>query len=172
MGVIPTQQLSAAQWFLHKEVPRRKKRNEKRGKCTRANRRQETYSQRETEREWDGKREQSETPTRTREEHHIDFNMRLLFTRDRQNEGKLSGSRIKRLVVLSATPLRMLNVLHFSMIKYKHFFNGFTCLAAGSEFSGNPYSHPQYTAYNEAWRFSNPALLSEYQCTWGNLDIY
>lgn len=33
---------------------------------------------------------------------------------------------------------------------------------AGSEFSGNPYSHPQYTAYNEAWRFSNPALLSEY----------
>ncbi|CAO2585646.1 Paired box protein Pax-2 [Lemmus lemmus] len=34
-----------------------------------------------------------------------------------------------------------------------------------SEFSGNPYSHPQYTAYNEAWRFSNPALLSEY-ATW------
>lgn len=33
--------------------------------------------------------------------------------------------------------------------------------SAGSEFSGNPYSHPQYTAYNEAWRFSNPALLSE-----------
>lgn len=32
---------------------------------------------------------------------------------------------------------------------------------AGSEFSGNPYSHPQYTTYNEAWRFSNPALLSE-----------
>lgn len=92
--------------------------------------------------------------------------MRLLFTRDQQNEGKFSGSRIKRLLVLSVTPLRFLNVLHFSMIKYKHFFNGFTCLAAGSEFSGNPYSHPQYTAYNEAWRFSNPALLSEYQCTW------
>lgn len=33
---------------------------------------------------------------------------------------------------------------------------------AGSEFSGNPYSHPQYTTYNEAWRFSNPALLSEW----------
>lgn len=33
---------------------------------------------------------------------------------------------------------------------------------SGSEFSGNPYSHPQYTTYNEAWRFSNPALLSEY----------
>ncbi|MEE6488391.1 hypothetical protein FKM82_015217 [Ascaphus truei] len=30
---------------------------------------------------------------------------------------------------------------------------------SGSEFSGNPYSHPQYTPYNEAWRFSNPALL-------------
>ncbi|XP_073441867.1 paired box protein Pax-2 isoform X1 [Dendrobates tinctorius] len=30
---------------------------------------------------------------------------------------------------------------------------------SGSEFSGNPYSHHQYTTYNEAWRFSNPALL-------------
>ncbi|KAE8591077.1 hypothetical protein XENTR_v10018305 [Xenopus tropicalis] len=35
-------------------------------------------------------------------------------------------------------------------------------MVPGSEFSGNPYSHPQYTTYNEAWRFSNPALLSEY----------
>ncbi|MEQ2251316.1 Paired box protein Pax-2a [Ilyodon furcidens] len=34
-------------------------------------------------------------------------------------------------------------------------------MVPGSEFSGNPYSHPQYTTYNEAWRFSNPALLSE-----------
>nr|XP_034993754.1 paired box protein Pax-2 isoform X2 [Zootoca vivipara] len=34
------------------------------------------------------------------------------------------------------------------------------CSFLGSEFSGNPYSHPQYTTYNEAWRFSNPALLS------------
>ncbi|XP_050832433.1 paired box protein Pax-2 isoform X3 [Serinus canaria] len=33
-------------------------------------------------------------------------------------------------------------------------------VVTGSEFSGNPYSHPQYTTYNEAWRFSNPALLS------------
>ncbi|NXN92430.1 PAX2A protein, partial [Rhinopomastus cyanomelas] len=33
-------------------------------------------------------------------------------------------------------------------------------MVPGSEFSGNPYSHPQYTTYNEAWRFSNPALLS------------
>ncbi|KAK1166451.1 hypothetical protein AOXY_G13091 [Acipenser oxyrinchus oxyrinchus] len=32
-------------------------------------------------------------------------------------------------------------------------------MVPGSEFSGNPYSHPQYTPYNEAWRFSNPALL-------------
>ncbi|XP_030196607.1 paired box protein Pax-2b isoform X2 [Gadus morhua] len=32
-------------------------------------------------------------------------------------------------------------------------------MVPGSEFSGNPYSHPQYTSYNEAWRFSNPALL-------------
>uniref|UniRef100_A0A672L9L8 Paired-box protein 2 C-terminal domain-containing protein n=1 Tax=Sinocyclocheilus grahami TaxID=75366 RepID=A0A672L9L8_SINGR len=34
-------------------------------------------------------------------------------------------------------------------------------MVPGSEFSGNPYSHPQYTTYNEAWRFSNPAILSE-----------
>ncbi|XP_077115290.1 paired box protein Pax-2 isoform X7 [Ranitomeya variabilis] len=33
-------------------------------------------------------------------------------------------------------------------------------MVPGSEFSGNPYSHHQYTTYNEAWRFSNPALLS------------
>ncbi|XP_034716635.1 paired box protein Pax-2b isoform X1 [Etheostoma cragini] len=32
-------------------------------------------------------------------------------------------------------------------------------MVPGSEFSGNPYSHPQYTTYNDAWRFSNPALL-------------
>ncbi|XP_036815843.1 paired box protein Pax-2a isoform X3 [Oncorhynchus mykiss] len=32
-------------------------------------------------------------------------------------------------------------------------------MVPGSEFTGNPYSHPQYTTYNEAWRFSNPALL-------------
>ncbi|XP_077115293.1 paired box protein Pax-2 isoform X10 [Ranitomeya variabilis] len=32
-------------------------------------------------------------------------------------------------------------------------------MVPGSEFSGNPYSHHQYTTYNEAWRFSNPALL-------------
>ncbi|XP_058882390.1 paired box protein Pax-2a-like isoform X6 [Acipenser ruthenus] len=35
-------------------------------------------------------------------------------------------------------------------------------MVPGSEFSGNPYSHPQYTPYNEAWRFSNPALLMQH----------
>ncbi|XP_069741876.1 paired box protein Pax-2-like isoform X3 [Narcine bancroftii] len=33
-------------------------------------------------------------------------------------------------------------------------------MVPGSEFSGNPYTHPQYTTYNEAWRFTNPGLLS------------
>ncbi|XP_055517900.1 paired box protein Pax-2-like isoform X9 [Leucoraja erinacea] len=32
-------------------------------------------------------------------------------------------------------------------------------MVPGSEFSGNPYTHPQYTTYNEAWRFTNPGLL-------------
>ncbi|XP_075874563.1 paired box protein Pax-2a isoform X3 [Nelusetta ayraudi] len=32
-------------------------------------------------------------------------------------------------------------------------------MVPGGDFSGSPYSHPQYTTYNEAWRFSNPALL-------------
>ncbi|OBS83498.1 hypothetical protein A6R68_22526 [Neotoma lepida] len=29
----------------------------------------------------------------------------------------------------------------------------------GSEFSGSPYSHPQYSSYNDSWRFPNPGLL-------------
>lgn len=33
---------------------------------------------------------------------------------------------------------------------------------AGSEFSGSPYSHPQYPSYNDSWRFPNPGLLGEY----------
>ncbi|KAI4812417.1 hypothetical protein KUCAC02_023809 [Chaenocephalus aceratus] len=33
-------------------------------------------------------------------------------------------------------------------------------MVPGGDFSGNPYSHPQYTTYNDGWRFSNPALLS------------
>ncbi|XP_034059613.1 paired box protein Pax-2a isoform X1 [Gymnodraco acuticeps] len=32
-------------------------------------------------------------------------------------------------------------------------------MVPGGDFSGNPYSHPQYTTYNDGWRFSNPALL-------------
>ncbi|MBN3274564.1 PAX5 protein, partial [Polyodon spathula] len=31
--------------------------------------------------------------------------------------------------------------------------------SGGSDFSGSPYSHPQYSAYNESWRFPNPGLL-------------
>ncbi|XP_016111914.1 paired box protein Pax-5-like [Sinocyclocheilus grahami] len=27
------------------------------------------------------------------------------------------------------------------------------------DFSGSPYSHPQYSTYNEPWRFANPSLL-------------
>uniref|UniRef100_A0A3B4CZE6 Paired domain-containing protein n=1 Tax=Pygocentrus nattereri TaxID=42514 RepID=A0A3B4CZE6_PYGNA len=44
-------------------------------------------------------------------------------------------------------------------------------MVPGSEFSGNPYSHPQYTTYNEAWRFSNPALLSEYKYKRGTAPV-
>ncbi|KAL3996425.1 activating transcription factor 7 [Sarotherodon galilaeus] len=29
----------------------------------------------------------------------------------------------------------------------------------GGDFSGSPYSHPQYSTYNESWRFPNPSLL-------------
>uniref|UniRef100_A0A3B1KLV1 Paired box 5 n=1 Tax=Astyanax mexicanus TaxID=7994 RepID=A0A3B1KLV1_ASTMX len=32
-------------------------------------------------------------------------------------------------------------------------------LVSGGEFSGSPYSHPQYSTYNESWRFPNPSLL-------------
>ncbi|CAH2293563.1 paired box Pax-5 isoform X1, partial [Pelobates cultripes] len=28
-----------------------------------------------------------------------------------------------------------------------------------SDFSGSPYSHPQYSSYNDSWRFPNPGLL-------------
>ncbi|XP_033891739.1 paired box protein Pax-5 isoform X2 [Acipenser ruthenus] len=34
-----------------------------------------------------------------------------------------------------------------------------TGMVPGSDFSGSPYSHPQYSAYNESWRFPNPGLL-------------
>lgn len=31
----------------------------------------------------------------------------------------------------------------------------------GGEFSGSPYSHPQYSTYNDSWRFPNPGLLGK-----------
>uniref|UniRef100_A0A8C4UZR5 Paired box 5 n=1 Tax=Falco tinnunculus TaxID=100819 RepID=A0A8C4UZR5_FALTI len=34
-------------------------------------------------------------------------------------------------------------------------------IVAGSEFSGSPYSHPQYSTYNDSWRFPNPGLLGK-----------
>lgn len=38
----------------------------------------------------------------------------------------------------------------------------FSFLYLGSEFSGSPYSHPQYSTYNDSWRFPNPGLLGEF----------
>nr|AAC34300.1 transcription factor [Takifugu rubripes] len=35
------------------------------------------------------------------------------------------------------------------------------------DFSGSPYSHPQYSTYNESWRFPNPSLL--FQQDYGSL---
>ncbi|KAJ8410998.1 hypothetical protein AAFF_G00180330 [Aldrovandia affinis] len=32
-------------------------------------------------------------------------------------------------------------------------------MVPGGDFSGSPYSHPQYSTYNESWRFPNPGLL-------------
>uniref|UniRef100_A0A452GHS9 Paired domain-containing protein n=1 Tax=Gopherus agassizii TaxID=38772 RepID=A0A452GHS9_9SAUR len=37
-----------------------------------------------------------------------------------------------------------------------------TGMVPGSEFSGSPYSHPQYSTYNDSWRFPNPGLLGEF----------
>nr|XP_023674122.1 paired box protein Pax-5-like [Paramormyrops kingsleyae] len=34
-----------------------------------------------------------------------------------------------------------------------------TGMVPGSDFSGSPYSHTQYSTYNESWRFTNPSLL-------------
>ncbi|XP_075787366.1 paired box protein Pax-5 isoform X1 [Pelodiscus sinensis] len=39
-----------------------------------------------------------------------------------------------------------------------------TGMVPGSEFSGSPYSHPQYSTYNDSWRFPNPGLLGESSC--------
>ncbi|XP_039614225.1 paired box protein Pax-5 isoform X2 [Polypterus senegalus] len=34
-----------------------------------------------------------------------------------------------------------------------------TGMVPGSEFSGSPYTHAQYSTYNDSWRFPNPSLL-------------
>lgn len=50
------------------------------------------------------------------------------------------------------------------------------CFLSGGDFSGSPYSHPQYSTYNESWRFPNPSLLGRcipYLCAqscWPELD--
>ncbi|KAK0154454.1 Paired box protein Pax-5 [Merluccius polli] len=36
-----------------------------------------------------------------------------------------------------------------------------TGMVPGGDFSGSPYSHPQYSTYNESWRFPNPSLLGK-----------
>ncbi|KAM9315335.1 paired box protein Pax-5 isoform 1-T1 [Pholidichthys leucotaenia] len=43
-----------------------------------------------------------------------------------------------------------------------------TGMVPGGDFSGNPYSHPQYSTYNESWRFPNPSLLV-FQQDYGSL---
>ncbi|XP_030643807.1 paired box protein Pax-5 [Chanos chanos] len=34
-----------------------------------------------------------------------------------------------------------------------------TGMVPGGDFSGSPYPHPQYSTYNESWRFPNPSVL-------------
>uniref|UniRef100_A0A4W4E5S3 Paired domain-containing protein n=1 Tax=Electrophorus electricus TaxID=8005 RepID=A0A4W4E5S3_ELEEL len=43
-----------------------------------------------------------------------------------------------------------------------------TGMVPGGEFSGSPYPHPQYSTYNESWRFPNPSLLV-FQQEYGSL---
>uniref|UniRef100_A0A3P8V3Y2 Paired box 5 n=1 Tax=Cynoglossus semilaevis TaxID=244447 RepID=A0A3P8V3Y2_CYNSE len=43
-----------------------------------------------------------------------------------------------------------------------------TGMVPGGDFSGSPYSHPQYSTYNESWRFPNPSLLV-FQKDYGSL---
>lgn len=38
----------------------------------------------------------------------------------------------------------------------------FSFLAAGTDYSGQTYSHSPYTSYSEAWRFTNSSILSEF----------
>lgn len=41
-------------------------------------------------------------------------------------------------------------------------------MVPGGDFSTSPYSHPQYSTYNESWRFANPSLLV-FQQEYGSL---
>ncbi|KAK5866072.1 hypothetical protein PBY51_020289 [Eleginops maclovinus] len=43
-----------------------------------------------------------------------------------------------------------------------------TGMVPGGDFSGSPYSHSQYSTYNESWRFPNPSLLV-FQQDYGSL---
>ncbi|XP_051994036.1 paired box protein Pax-5-like isoform X3 [Xyrauchen texanus] len=43
-----------------------------------------------------------------------------------------------------------------------------TGMVPGGDFSGSPYSHAQYSTYNESWRFANPSLLV-FQQEYGSL---
>ncbi|XP_065110743.1 paired box protein Pax-5 isoform X3 [Paramisgurnus dabryanus] len=43
-----------------------------------------------------------------------------------------------------------------------------TGMVPGGDFSTSPYSHPQYSTYNESWRFANPSLLV-FQQEYGSL---
>ncbi|XP_077427872.1 paired box protein Pax-5 isoform X4 [Vanacampus margaritifer] len=43
-----------------------------------------------------------------------------------------------------------------------------TGMVPGGDFSGSHYSHPQYSTYNESWRFPNPSLLV-FQQDYGSL---
>ncbi|KAK7161906.1 hypothetical protein R3I94_004541 [Phoxinus phoxinus] len=43
-----------------------------------------------------------------------------------------------------------------------------TGMVPGGDFSGSPYSHPQYSTYNDSWRFANPSLLV-FQQEYGSL---
>lgn len=35
------------------------------------------------------------------------------------------------------------------------------CSLVGPEYTGQTYSHPPYTSYSDAWRFTNSSILGE-----------
>uniref|UniRef100_A0A8C9TVP0 Paired box 5 n=1 Tax=Scleropages formosus TaxID=113540 RepID=A0A8C9TVP0_SCLFO len=48
-----------------------------------------------------------------------------------------------------------------------------TGMVPGSDFSNGPYSHTQYSTYNESWRFPNPGLLDALWCAvWLTVWVY